>query len=365
MIISLFKAIGLSRIKFMLRNNGAKETREAFESTLKFFFEFLAVTIGYYLITDISFFNSIWYIYVTISTVGYGDISPESYGGKLYVMVFAITYLNVRFLSTITKIIKILKIKHDLKRIGRWFTMYEDHVIIYCDAKDIERNNFIFLDRLIDEMRKSRVYENSKIVLVNRNQDKNDALIHFFEERHSDFPDVDLINMRLNEKGFFDKLNIARASKVFALAEQADDASDSDVFDFVYRIFKETNYDIGITAECVSDQNRDRLQAHGCNVIMRPNRANPELLISATISVCSSQFLEAITQRGETTIERFNLDPNVDFNWTAFSAYCSLKVGTAASPIKMVDNDHFNTGEIEPTPDGSEMLTGMIAVLIS
>lgn len=364
MLLSLYKAVGLSKIGFMLRNNGAKETKETISSIVRFGIEYSAISFGYYLLTGITLFDSFYFTIVSMSTVGYGDISPENQIQKAYVAILVIGYLNIRFLTTLTKLVKILKIKHDLKRIGRWFTMYENHTIIYCDAKDIERNDFIFLDRLVAEMRKSRTFTDSKIVIVNRNQDKNNSLIHLFEERKADFPNVDLINMRLNEHGFFDKLNIAKASRVFALADQADDASDSDVFDFVYRIYNESDYDIGITAECVNDRNRDRLKSHGCNVIMRPNRANPELLITSTISVCSSQFIEAITQRGETTLERFELDPNVEFEWATFCYYTSLKVGTAASPIKRVDNDHFNTGELVINPNGTTVLTDVIGILI-
>lgn len=43
--------------------------------------------------TPISFFDTYWFVLVTLSTVGYGDIAPKHWTGKLLVAVFIITAL--------------------------------------------------------------------------------------------------------------------------------------------------------------------------------------------------------------------------------------------------------------------------------
>ena len=43
--------------------------------------------------TRISFFDTYWFVLVTLSTVGYGDIAPKHWTGKLLVAVFIITAL--------------------------------------------------------------------------------------------------------------------------------------------------------------------------------------------------------------------------------------------------------------------------------
>ena len=40
--------------------------------------------------TRLHFFDTIWFVLVTLSSVGYGDIHPAHYAGKLLVMLFII-----------------------------------------------------------------------------------------------------------------------------------------------------------------------------------------------------------------------------------------------------------------------------------
>lgn len=40
--------------------------------------------------SHLNFFDTIWFVLVTLSSVGYGDISPDHYTGKLLVMLFII-----------------------------------------------------------------------------------------------------------------------------------------------------------------------------------------------------------------------------------------------------------------------------------
>ena len=39
---------------------------------------------------DLYLFDALWFVLVTVSTVGYGDISPLHFSGKLFVMLFIV-----------------------------------------------------------------------------------------------------------------------------------------------------------------------------------------------------------------------------------------------------------------------------------
>ena len=41
--------------------------------------------------TNLSLMKSVWYVIVTVSTVGFGDISPVSFLGKISAMVFMVS----------------------------------------------------------------------------------------------------------------------------------------------------------------------------------------------------------------------------------------------------------------------------------
>ena len=60
----------------------------------------VAGAIGIYLLEDMSLVDSIWWSFVTITTVGYGDISPSTNGGKLLAGVLML--VGIGFLGMVT-----------------------------------------------------------------------------------------------------------------------------------------------------------------------------------------------------------------------------------------------------------------------
>jgi voltage-gated potassium channel len=48
----------------------------------------LGGTIAFYSLEDRSFFNSLYFTSVTMSTIGYGDMAPTTYAGKLVAMFY-------------------------------------------------------------------------------------------------------------------------------------------------------------------------------------------------------------------------------------------------------------------------------------
>ncbi|MDW7660520.1 MAG: potassium channel family protein [Bacillota bacterium] len=60
----------------------------------------VAGAVGIYLIEDMSLIDSFWWAFVTITTVGYGDISPASTGGKLLAAVLML--VGIGFLGMVT-----------------------------------------------------------------------------------------------------------------------------------------------------------------------------------------------------------------------------------------------------------------------
>ncbi len=235
--------------------------------------------------------------------------------------------------------------------------MLYDHVIVYCNAASIERNNFLWLQRFAAEKKKSRRYKDTDILLVNSNQDANEKLINFFAERSASMPHIHFVNANLNEDGFFEKIRIDKAKRVYVLADEDDLSSDSDVFDIIYRIDKETTYNRGVTAELVNDNNRERIRQLGADVILRPNRSMPEMLITCTIAPGSAQMIEEISSRGGDSIERFELLGN-NFKWAELLYHLSIQgIGTATAVI-------YDDDKVDPNPAGDTVITNAKAILV-
>ncbi len=330
-----------------------------------FILEFVCVSYGYVLLHNmlstadvyIDFSKSVYFTVISASTVGYGDHYPVYTLTRWYVIILMILYLPFRFFYVAGVTGFLFKSYRDLKQIGRWFPMLHDHVIVYCNAQSIQRNNYMWLERFIKENRISLMYKNKDIVIINGNQDANTHFLEYFSEKSSIFQKVHFINANLNEQDFFQKIHIDKACKVYVLADEDDMSSDSDVFDMVYRIDKETAYENGVTAELVNDNNRERIEKLGANVILRPNRSMPEMLITCTIAPGAAHMLEEIVSRGGDSIERFSLSCS-DFLWGDLLYQLNMHgIGTATAVI-------YEDETVDSNPIGTTTIVAAKAILV-
>ncbi len=348
-----------------------KMFRRPLMSTALFVVEFCFVSYGYVVLHNllspadvaITYSKSMYFTVISATTVGYGDHYPIHAITQWYVILLMIMYLPFRFFYTAGVAGFLFRVYQNLKHLGRWFPMLYDHIIVYCNAHTIERNNFLWFERFVEEKGRSLKYKDKEILLVNGNQDANEKLVGYFSERGEKFKHVHFVNANLNEEGFFDKIHINAAERVYVLADEQDISSDSNVFDMVYRIDKETDYCNGVTAELVNDSNRERIAKLGANVILRPNRSMPEMLITCTIAPGSAQMIEEISARGGDSIERFAISCDA-FVWGELLYHLSMKgIGTATAVVY----DRDGTGlyeEIDSNPEGASIIKDAKGILL-
>ncbi len=371
MLIHLQKLHLLRKLGIFHYANEQKMFRKPLVNTSLFILEFCLISYGYVLLHNyyspaemaISYSKSLYFTVISATTVGYGDHYPIHTITQWYVILLMIIYLPFRFFYTVGVAGFLFKIYQELKQIGRWFPMLHDHVIVYCNANTIERNNFLWLQRFVEEKKRSLKYGNTDILLVNGNQDANENLNDFFAAHGHKLKDVHFVNANLNETNFFANIRIEHAERVYVLADEHDISSDSNVFDMIYRIEKETKYDKGVTAELVNDSNRERIATLGANVILRPNRSMPEMLITCTIAPGSAQMLEEISSRGGDSIERFELLPK-EFTWGDLLYELSMQdIGTATAVIYAKADAPYSE-HVDPNPKGPSRIKNAQGVLI-
>ncbi len=365
MTSAIIKLKFLKRFGFIYYAFGRKMFHKPITSSLLFILEFCLISYGYVLLHNglstpdmyISYSKSMYFTVISATTVGYGDHYPIYTISQWYVILLMIMYLPFRFFYSAASFGFLFKNYTELKSLGRWFPLLFEHIIVYCNAESIERNNFLWLQRFIRENKNSRKFQDCDILLVNSNQDANEKLIHFFAERVGNYAHVHFVNANLNEDGFFEKIRIEKARRIYVLADEDDISSDSDVFDIIYRIDKETEYSNGVTAELVNDNNRERIRNLGADVILRPNRSMPELLISCTIAPGSAQMIEEISSRGGDSIERFEI-PRAEFKWCELLYHLSMQgIGTATAVI-------YDDGKVDPNPQGNTTICNATGILI-
>ncbi len=132
------------------------------ENIVKLFIVVLGITLCSGIIItwfepDISLASGLWWSVVTLTTVGYGDISPVSLGGR--VLAIIVMFFGIGLLGTLSASLAALIIGHRLKEYkGMCAADFQDHLIL-CEWNHRTR-------AIIKELRADSHTKDLKIVLM-------------------------------------------------------------------------------------------------------------------------------------------------------------------------------------------------------
>lgn len=297
---------------------------------------------------NMSFADGLWLSLTTITTVGYGDFSPQTLPGRLVTIIslyaFAISVLTL----LISEIVEWRFIINDKKRRGFWvWKNMQNHIqIINSPNDDTER----YLTRLITEINKTELL--------------NSHLIKLLSRKFSDGLPEGLTQLKLlhrtgaaEDSEMLKSLNLENADYILLLARDAHDTlSDSATFDVLSQI-KSMNIRARIVAEVVNEQNNQRFKEAGAEVVIRPIRAYPELLVRSMVHPGTEQIIENLVSVTGDSLYREDVCFK-DKTWIdVVTKAMTCGVGT---PIAFVEN-----GEIKMSPEPHQVCSGEGLILMS
>lgn len=283
--------------------------------------------------------EAFWLTIVTLSTVGYGDISAQTQMGQIVTMLLLIIPGVIVISAILSRVIEIQTIKVNRKIFGKWNWKMDNHILIFNAPKNIEH----FVTKLMQELSHDPQYKNSVVQIVS--QDFPDGLPNLLRDNR-----VILYSSHPNAAGTLLNVTIEHALVAFVLAEDpSDTVSDAATFDLIHRI-REANSDIYIVAETVSDDNRKRIRSIGANAIIRPIRSYPEIAARAVLAPGSELVIEQFFNHHGSEYNRIDI-PEKRVQWGVFSSsIINMDLGT---PIACFDDQ----GEIHINPCGSTFIT--------
>jgi len=278
---------------------------------------------------NLSVWDAVWLTLTTVTTVGYGDISASTFEGRL-------STIAILFAGSIFVVAKAAGDYFDYRAVsrqkmlkGEWRWYMRDFIAILNTPSNHGEQ---YLGRLVNQFRESRDYVDAPIqILTSAFPDGLPKTIRQYENVAHYSGRADLVeNMRA--------INITDARIIIVLAkEQGDRASDGRSFDIIHRL-RELKVAGKILAECVDDANRQRLLGAGAEIVIRPIRAYPEMIVRAFVAPGSEQIIENLFSSAGDEYLRFEIDIE-NRSWS--DIVCALAVndlGTAIGYVSKTDN---------------------------
>ena len=332
------------RLKWSVPGAVKQTVQLARKSAIKsLFYIFLIVIIHTFAIVQFEGFtigDSLWLTLTSITTVGYGDISAVTGFGRLSTVLILYFGGIFVFAKMAGDFIDYRSLRRESIRNGNWsWSNMHDHIVIIGSKIDSTQH----LARLISECRREPETAGKEIVKKKKKISKDQSVglpsvLQGF--------DIKYVKGHGNVPAVLEKAAIGSAAIVIILAWKDEEPfSDGHAFDVICRV-RAKNMKTKIVAECVDDDNRERLENAGATLVMRPVRAYPEMIIGGLLNPGSTIILENLfTAEGERIVISERVLNGV---WSDIvSDYLDSESGT---PIAYRD---ARTGEIITAPSGA------------
>ena len=181
-----------------------------------------------------SVWDSLWYSIISITTIGYGDISAESLGARVGTAVFIIVIGLAAFTSTVGLMVDwFVQFKYKERR-GMGTSKARNHLLI------VNFPNESRIKQIIEEFTRDDEHRKTEIILVT-NQ---------IEELPFSIKNVSFIRGSPLEQETFERAAIADAGQAIILSTSVDDPRTDSLVASIAFVMEHMNPDLLIIAEC-------------------------------------------------------------------------------------------------------------------
>lgn len=297
-------------------------------------------TIGYMLILDTSFVNSLYMTVITVSTVGYTEVAEMGDGGKLFsiFMIFWGVGIVGYTLSTIILVIVDGKFKEIWKgkKMTRQISNMHDHYII-CGAGEIT-------NVIIKQFKKQGV----AFLLIDSNPDR----VNTFDDEA-----IPVLCGDATEEDILIKANIKSAR---GLVTTLSDDSDNIV---IVLSARNLNSNLHIISRAVNQRSTSKLKMVGADKTLSVNEISGRRMAALLTKPNVITFLDVMTHVGdiELDLEEVKIANNSTLvNMSMLEAQIPKRTGLIVLAMKRLNETNIS---FNPTPD-TIFLAGDILIVL-
>lgn len=235
--------------------------------------------------SPITFADAIWYSIISITTIGYGDLSASSTGARLGTIFFIVIVGLGAFSVLLGMTIDALSEFAGRRRRGMTKVVAEEHVLIVNVPSESR------LKQLVEEVKTDHHYNASDIVVVS---DQIETLP--LADEH-----VLFVRGSVLERETYERADIGSATTAIVLATSYDDATSDAIVASAVAVIDSLNPNIHIVAECVNPRHRQLFDSVRCNSIVYSMGITGNLLIQEAQDPGIAQLIEVITSNAQGT----------------------------------------------------------------
>ena len=230
--------------------------------------------------------DALWYSVVSITTIGYGDMSASSLGARLgtviFIMLFGLAAFTILF-GIVVDFITSFFIKGQL---GMGKVSAKDHVLL-VNFPGVAR-----VQQLVEELRSDPSHHDRDIVVVSDKIEKLPASIEY----------VFFINGSPLQKETYERAQIGDARMALVLATSYDDPTSDAVVASAVSVINSIKGSIHIVAECLDEKHRMLFDSVRCDAVVPGLRIAGNLLVQEIDDPGVAQMIDVITSnlRGTT-----------------------------------------------------------------
>lgn len=244
------------------------------------------------------FIDAIWLTMTTAATVGYGDLAPKTLEGRL--LTILLIYLGgILMLARIGGLYFDFLLERRMKIIrGKWQWKTKNHLVFINAPQEGAINFFIGATQ---DLRNS-VSDLSEVPIVIYSNQFEDGLPESLREMG-----VGHVHNETVTEESLKNAAVADASIIVVLTKNIyDPASDSIAFDMVHRL-RAMGVKGRLIVESIHPENKTRLLAAGADVVLRPIRSYPELIVRAILAPGSEMIIEELISHKGATCRRYDI----------------------------------------------------------
>jgi voltage-gated potassium channel len=228
-------------------------------------------TLGFHLLEGWSLFDSFYVTIQTVTTVGYGDVTPQTFAGRVFASIFMVVGVGIVvyiLTSTVQTIVQSeMFAAFDERRRHREMSKLQDHFII-CGAGRVG-------SRIISTMQSAHV----PFVVIETDEPKVAELL----ERNA--------HVLVKDATLEETLRDAGVERARGLAACLPDDADNV---YVVLIARGLNPNLHIVARAVEEQAEEKLIRAGANRVVAPTIIGSHRMAQALMKPAVADFMDSI-----------------------------------------------------------------------